>query len=104
MPSWLNKARSKTGVVQNTTGQKGNSNASEGESQPQMVKKAMTDQIYRPPVTPGQPELCPVYISVYNLDWTELLPYITAKFPNQSFDKVIAHPVTSSPTDYIFVC
>lgn len=86
MPSWLFKARSKTGVVQSTTGQEGSSNASEEDNQPQMVKKAMTDQIYRPPVTPGEPELFPVYISVYNLDWTELLPYIKEIFPNQSFD------------------
>lgn len=104
MPSWIFKARSKTGVVQNTTGQEGSSEASEGENQPEKMKKAVTDLIYRTTVTPGQPELFPVYISVYNLDWTELLPYIKAKFPNQTFDKVNAHPLTSSLTDYMFVC
>lgn len=89
MSSWLFKARSKTVVGQNTTGQQGSIKASDGDDQPQMIQKATTDQIYRPSVTPGQPGLLPVYISVYNLDWTELLPLIKAKFPKQTFDEKV---------------
>lgn len=89
MPSWLSKARSKT-VVQNTAAQEGSSSTSDGGNQPQMVSRATTDyQMYRPTVTPGQPELLPVWISVYNLDWFELLPYIQTVFPDQKFDKEV---------------
>lgn len=54
------------------------------------MKKAATEYpMYRSIVTPGQPELILVWISVYNLDWAELLPYIQSVFPDQNFDEEV---------------
>lgn len=53
--------------------------------------KAFTDYgMYHPVAKHGQPELIPVWIKVYNLDWDELLPVLKDAYPNKKFPENVS--------------
>lgn len=63
------------------------------------LSKAFTDNgMYHPVAKHGQPDLIPVSISVYNLDWDELLPVLKDAYPNQKFPENVSRVSVQPPS------
>lgn len=90
MPSWFHRAhsRSNTEVLDGKSGKsrttKPDSSKSPDGERP-LLKTSTDYGMYHPVAKHGQPELIPVWIKVYNLDWDELLPVLKDAYPNQTF-------------------
>lgn len=90
MPSWLRKSysRSKTEVLDGKSGKSKTTRPDAGrgpDGERPLVKMSTDYGMYHSVAKHGQPDLIPVWIKVYNLDWDELLPVLRDAYPNQTF-------------------
>lgn len=95
MPSWLRKALSRANTealdVQSGKSRTTKPDASKSPDGEKPLLKTSTDYgMYHPVAKHGQPELIPVWISTYNLDWDELLPFLKQVYKNHEFPESVS--------------
>lgn len=92
--SWLRKARSNTEPTSapSAGGESSTSQVNENNTpgDKPLAKPFADGSIYRFHAIRGQPDLHPISIGAYNLDWVELLPFLRETFPEQVFEQEVS--------------